>query len=181
MPPGATETKLPARHNSERQLTPLKPITSIGLWNWCQLKCLTMYPIKCQCQTLAPAPVPCPPSANSLRPLWPHIFSLPCSPMCYFGFARLWFACGHVIPIQLEWMVSPCKDTGCHMHPLHPQPCNECLNTCYTNLNVDSHWIIACAGWACNPCHRCWAQLEGCTTLTPHWHQDQLWFLHYWF
>jgi hypothetical protein len=27
---------------------------------------------------------------------------------------------------------------GCCMHPLHPQPCEDCLNTCYTNLQVNS-------------------------------------------
>jgi hypothetical protein len=132
-----------AKRDSSQSLIPLTPVTTIRSARPIHArsapsKHLVMRPIKHQCQALAPAPVPHLHHQNSLWPLQP--LTLIYSPqfiMCYFGIVGLRYGCRHVWSIQLEWMVSPCDDEDCCTHPLHPQPCNNCLNTCYTNLNID--------------------------------------------
>jgi hypothetical protein len=93
--------------------------------------------------------------------------SPPLPPMCYYMFAGIQFTCGHTMPVQLEWLVNPCEDTGCQTSLNHLQLCDTCMDTYYTTFNVDSSHLLTCASCECNPCWIYQAQQEGCTPT--HW------------
>jgi hypothetical protein len=111
---------------------------------------------------------------------WPHYCNNQKSPgpldlpppllltMCYYTFAGVRFACGHTMPIRLERLVHPCEDIGCRTSLTHPQPCDGCMETYYTILNVDSSCILNCASRECNPCRIYQAQQEGRTPIRRH-------------
>ena len=85
------------------------------------------------------------------------------STMCYYTFAAVQYRCGHSTPIRLERLVHACGNPDCRTSPHHPQPCDSCLTTCYTTLDVAESRVFAHADCECNPCQVRRAQQEGRT------------------